>query len=194
MERNLRRFFFGLVLIVLIYSGFFTYFCMAKPVESNNSIEQVETKTVKGNSTFGNDKQNERKATAQNTVKPEVYLSKMIEFYQQIISILFFVIGVLLATSFSYVYFASKRQTEEMVREALKEEDFARKLDDIVTDRFIKSKNEGDVGDIFELLEGVEEKLSDVDERLGFLEEEITAQSYDDSSSEEIDEGIDGDN
>ncbi len=145
-------------MIILLYGSFLTYFCMAKPREPNNIAIAQEKTTGQNTSTA-------------KTVGPEVYLCEITAFYQQIITILFGVIGILLVLSFAYVYFTSKRQTEEMAREALKEQSFGIILDKKISDMFIESKNTGDISELFE-------ELEEIQERIKYLEEQINIKSY----------------
>jgi tRNA nucleotidyltransferase (CCA-adding enzyme) len=131
---------------------------MAKPCEPNNVVIEQEKTT-------------EKNTTTTKTVGPEVYLCEITAFYQQIITILFGVIGILLVLSFAYVYFTSKRQTEEMAREALKEQSFGIILNKKISDMFIESKNTGDISELFD-------ELEEIQERIKYLEEQINIQSY----------------
>ena len=85
------RFWLGLAVIIFFYGGFFVYFCIGKPGEPNNVVvEQVRTTIVDNIPSPDDDIQNTHKANVAQTASPEVYLCKMVEFYQQIITILFF--------------------------------------------------------------------------------------------------------
>lgn len=169
MKNNRLR--LGLALIIFLYGGFLTYFCLAKPSEPNNIAIEQEKTTGQNTSTA-------------KTVGPEFYLSEITTFYERVITILFGIIGVLLVFSFVYVHLTSKKQAEDMAREALDYESFRIVLAQKIDDRFTESKNTGDIGDIFE-------KQEELDKRIEFLEEQANIQGYElsDEGSGEVNDG-----
>ena len=112
------------------------------------------------------------------TVGPEFYLCEIIDFYKNIITTLHCVIGILLALSFAYVYFSSKRQAEEMACEALESESFKIILKEKIREKFAENLGESDIASIFEDFENI-------GERIAFLEDQINVHSYDEINNEE---------
>lgn len=165
MKKNRLKFWSYLVVGILLYGGFLTYFCMAKPCEPNNIVIEQEKTSGKNTSTAKN-------------VGPEFYLSEITNFYETVIIILSTVIFVILGLIFFYSMRISKNQAEEVVMEAMGKKTFDYRLKEMISERFIESKNKGDIAGI---LEGLEE----IDERIKFLEEQINIQSYDESGDEE---------
>lgn len=166
------------------------YFCKTKPCEPNNVViaqekktetveAGIETKTQNGEKAvdcqaLGKEKTEEQKTGVVKTVGPEFYLCEITAFYQQIITILFGVIAILLALSFAYVYFTSKKQAEEMARDALEEKSFNIILQNMIAkgaDEFIDRYS----------------GIPDLEARIEFLEEQINKQGYefDEDTSEE---------
>jgi len=151
-----------LVLIIFLYGSFMAYFCMANPDEQNN-IEIEKEKIT------------EKNASTSKTIGPEVYLCEITDFYEHIITILFGVIGILLALSFAYVYFTSKKQAEEMARDALEEKSFKIILQSMIAkgaDEFIDRYS----------------GIPELEQRIAFLEEQANIKGYelsDEDSSEE---------
>jgi hypothetical protein len=178
-------------LIAFAYIGFFTYFCVAKPNKPNNvvlekmiTIEESNAKTINDQTTKSNQSSEEitnKGVDTKTSIGPETYLCQITEFYQQIITILFGVIGVLLVVSFIYVHSISRSKADELAREALKEESFKIKLEKMVEDLFIKSKNEGDIAELCQ-----EQEL--INERVTFLENALNKQSDESGGSTGIKE------
>lgn len=164
MKKNKLRFWSYLVVIILLYGGFLTYFCMAKPCEPNNIAIEQEKTTGQNTSTA-------------KTVGPEFYLYEITNFYERIITILSIIIGLILGLNFLYIHRTSKKQAEDMAREALKEQSFGIILDKKIGDLFIESKNTGDISELFEALE-------EIQERTKYLEDQINIQGYGERSDE----------
>ncbi len=177
----------GLALIIVLYGGFMAYFCMAKPGEPNdvvieqgkttdsntvsaNTTDKVETKVQEEKTTVDNPTSSQDKTIGQNviaikTVSPEFYLCKITDFYETIIMILSTVIFIILVISFVYVHLTSKRQAEDMAREALEEASFRIILQNMIA----KSANE--------FVEGYS-GIPELEERVEFLEEQINNEGY----------------
>lgn len=185
MKNNKLRFWSYLVVVILLYGGFLTYFCMAKPSEPNNIVIEQEKTTEKTTNTA-------------KIVGPEFYLSEITSFYECVITILFGIIGILLVISFAYVYVVSKREAQEMVIEALSDRPFRRELDDLVKSGFLELKNKGDIPDILNELEKIEERITDDSEktnkRLELLENVMTKNSYNSPTDQSLKEKTNGDN
>lgn len=158
MKNNRQGLWLGMALIIFLYGSFLTYFCVAKPNEPNNVIiEQGKT------------------------VGPEFYLSEISDFYEIVIIILSTAIFVILGLVFFYSMRISEDQAKEIVMEAIEKKSFDNRLKKMIDERFIESKNKGDIAGI---LEGLEE----IDERIKFLEEQINIQSYGELGDEETGE------
>jgi hypothetical protein len=182
---SLKSFWLVASLIAFAYIVFFTYFCVAKPNKPNNivlekkiTIEESNAKTINDQTTKSHQSSEEitnKGVDTKTSIGPETYLCQITEFYQQIITILFGVIGILLVVGFIYVHTISKGQADELVREALKyelkDESFNIKLEKMIEGIFIKSKNEGDIADLCE-------EQETINERVKFLENAITKQNY----------------
>ncbi len=200
MKNNRKR--FGVALIILLYGGFMTYYCMGSPCESNNilieqekwpenvnELERIETNNEaemegrnvenKETSKLDSRKTDEQKESKATAVGP-VYLSEITTFYERVITILFGVIGFLLVFSFLYVHLTSKIQAEDMARDALKTESFGI----ILTNRIATGADE-----FIEMYSGIPE----LENRIEFLEEQVNSQSYE-LSDEDLGEVSDGDN
>lgn len=150
MKKDRQRLCLGIVLTILIYGTFLTYFCIAKPVEPNNIV-------------IGQDKTSGEDTSKVKLVTAEFYLREITAFYERIITILFGVLGFLLVFSFLYVHLTSRTKTEEMAIEALESKSFQIRLQHMIA----KGADE--------FIEGY---YSDLEERVNFLEEQINKQSY----------------
>ncbi len=185
MKNNRLR--FGLALIILLYGGFMTYYCVGNPCESNNIlIEQerlpenakdlecvetnnraeMESRNVENRETFEldsrkTDEQKESKATA---VGP-VYLSEITAFYERVITILSITIGIILVLSFAYVHLTSKIQAEDMASDALKTESFG---------IILKNRIATGADEFIEMYSGIPE----LEKRIEFLVNQANKQSY----------------
>ena len=173
MKNNILRFMknnrlrLGLALIIILYGGFLTYFCMAKPCEPNNIV--IEQEKTGGQNT-----------STEKTVGPEFYLSEITDFYEIVIIILSTVIFIILVISFVYVHLTSKIQAEDMARDALETKSFQIILKHLIAtgaDEFINRFSE----------------IPDLEKRIEFLEEQANIQGYE-LSEEDSDEVRDGNN
>lgn len=157
--------------ILLVFGCFMMYSCDHKPIipPNNNFVEnnhaQIhESKEPANNSRIDN--------------FPEFYLNQITSFYQQLITILLSVIGILLVVSFLYFNFTSRIQAADMAHEALQAEPFKIALKDAVNKRFTKFKNtDPDFGTILD-------KQSEFEERIIVLEKALYVKSYE--NAEEV--------
>ena len=152
MKNNKLRFWSYLVVGILLYGGFLTYFCMAKPCEPNNMLIEQEKTTGQNTSTAKN-------------FGPEFYLSEITNFYETVIIILSTVIFVILGLTFVYVHRSSKSQAEEMARDALETKSFEIILKNMIA--------EG-ADEFIEMYSGIPE----LEKRIEFLEEQANIQGY----------------
>jgi hypothetical protein len=135
------------------------YFCIAKPCEPNNVVIEQEKATENNTGTA-------------KTVGPEFYLCEITTFYERVITILSIIIGLILGLNFLYIHHTSRKQAEDMARDALKDESFRISLDDLIKKRFTEARDQGPISEIFEVLD-------ELDGRIRFLEKAITEKSYD---------------
>ena len=174
MINNRLKFWIYFILIIFLYGAFLTYFCVAKPSEPNNIvIEQQKTA--------------EQDTGTAKTVGPEFYLCEITTFYERVIIILSIIIGLILGLNFLYIHSTSKKQADDMAREALKEESFLIIFDKLIYKQFIKARDEGVISEIFETLD-------ENDERIKFLENAITEKSYNSLKETSLEEKTDGNN
>lgn len=185
---------FGLFLstIVFLYIALMAYFCYARPNEPNiiierkfeiektstpkaperqESVEAQEYKNTVNDLTANQYKIVEDKTTPTTSIGVDVYLCEITSFYERVITILSVIIGLILGLNFLYIHVTSKKQAEEMAREALKDESFEIKLEKVIETCFTKSIREGDIADFGK-------ELEDIDGRLEFLEKAITKTSF----------------
>lgn len=176
MASNLKKksdFFFRAMfcLIVLIYGGFIAY--ASQTVPQLQAVPQVQ---VQKNSVVdaSPSQKNVIKAFFNNTDPSfeEFYLSQITSFYQQIITLLSVIIGIILIISFLYLHFTSRMKAEEMAHNALEAKSFQIILGTSIDKKFVELKNEG--GDISDLYE----KVRDLEERAAFLEKQLNEKSY----------------
>lgn len=170
--KNRLRFWLYLVLIILLYGSFLTYFCMAKPFEPNNIVIEQEKTTGQDTSTV-------------KTFGPEFYLSEITSFYERIITILSIIIFLILGLNFLYIHRSSRSQSEEMAVEAIESKSFQIRLKNMMAKEANEFANE--FIDIYA-------KIPELEERIEFLEEQANIQGYelsDESSDEVNDEGSD---
>ena len=165
MKKNRQRLWLGMVLIILLYGTFLTYFCIAKPAEPNNIVIEQDKTTGENTSTA-------------KIVGPEFYLSEITAFYERIITILFGVLGFLLVFSFLYVHLTSRRQAEEMARDALETKSFQ-----IILKNMIVTRAE----EFIEMYSGIPE----LQKRIEFLGEQVNVEGYElsDEGSGEVNDG-----
>jgi len=163
MKNNRLR--LGIALIIILYGGFLTYFCMAKPCEPNNIVIEQEK-------TIG---QNTGKA---RIVGSEFYLYEITNFYKLIITLLFGVIAFLLVFSFIYVHLTSKIQAEDMASEALNTKSFQTNLENTINQKFAGLKNEDEFAEMYSA-------VPDLQNRLSFLEQQASLRSYEELGDEE---------
>lgn len=168
MEKYSKRLWLSMAVIIFLGISFLTYFCVAKSNEPNSVVIEQKTNTTK-------------------TIGPEVYLCEITDFYETLIIILSTMIFVILGLVFFYSMRISRSQAEEIVMETIEKKSFDGRLKIMIDERFIESKNKGDIAGI---LEGLEE----MDERINLLEEWINIQSYGKLSDKEKDEAANGDN
>ncbi len=178
--RSKMRLSLGIGVIIFLFGVFFTYFCMAKPCKPNNleiekkriakSIDCTDWRKPRCNA-------GEKGESEEGSVRPEFYLSEITDFYEIVIIILSTSIFIILGLVFFYSMRISKSQADEMVMEAIRKKTFDDRLSNMIDERFIESKNKGDIADILEDLVGF-------GERLEFLEEQSTIKSYEDPSDE----------
>ena len=158
-------------LIVLIYGGFIAY--ASQTVPQLQAVPQVQ---VQKNSVVdaSPSQKNVIKAFFNNTDPSfeEFYLSQITSFYQQIITLLSVIIGIILIISFLYLHFTSRMKAEEMAHNALEAKSFQIILGTSIDKKFVELKNEG--GDISDLYE----KVRDLEERAAFLEKQLNEKSY----------------
>ncbi len=86
---------------------------------------------------------------------------------------------LILGSIFFFTLKFSQHEIQDNIYNVVDGQSFSRHLDNKINDHFIDMKNEGEVSDI---LSGMEEMA----ERVGFLEEQLTIQSY--SEDENLDE------
>jgi len=192
---NKAKFWASLISIVILYGAFLSYVAVASPKEPNDII--IEQKTAKeciiasdtktttpqkaDGSTLNNYSLNnivkEEKIDKKN-IGPEVYLCEITNFYERVITILSILIGVILGVNFLYLHSTSKRQAEDLAREALKEDAFAIKLDKLIKEHFATEKKEGDIAEFLQGVEEITQKTEEFDKRLEFIEKAITDNSY----------------
>ena len=184
MKNNILRFMknnrlrIWIALIIILYGGFLTYFCMANPGEPNDTvIEQKEDAIVENTPVSGEENPTGPKAGTAKTVGP-VYLSEITAFYERIITLLFGAIGFLLVFSFLYVHLTSKTQAEDMASDALKTESFGITL---------KNRIATGADEFIDRYSGIPE----LEERIEFLEEQVNIQGYElsDEGSDEVSNG-----
>ena len=110
----------------------------------------------------------------------DFYLNNIVGYYNNLITMLFSIIAIILAVSFLYVYSSSRRRTEVEAREALKEESFRIILKDKIAVGVNNHFNDNFITDILREVEllfnykGAEEINSQIDvlfERIEVLEE-----------------------
>jgi len=201
MNNNRLKFWLYLAVVILLYSGFLTYFCMARPSEPNNIIieqekisqpvdtietseEESSTQIEDVNKTIDDLPWYDKKVNKQNinqskSVGP-VYLSEITAFYERIITILSIIIGLILGLNFLYLHHTSRNQAEDMARDSLKTESFQIILKNRIAtgaDEFINRYS----------------KIPDLEKRIEFLEEQLNIQGYE-LSDEVEDEVNDGNN
>ena len=168
----------GLSLIIISYGGFFTYFCMAKPCEPNDTvIEQKEDAILENTPVSGEENPTVPKGGMAKTVGP-VYLSEITAFYERVIAILFGTIGILLVLSFGYIHLTSKKQAEDIAGEALETKSFQITLKHLIAtgaDEFINRYSE----------------MPNLEKRIEFLEEQANIKGYElsDDPSNEVNDG-----
>lgn len=169
MKNNKLRFWSYLVVIILLYGGFLTYFCMAKPSEPNNIVIEQEKTTGQDTSTV-------------KTVGPEFYLSEITTFYERVITILSIIIFLILGLNFLYIHRSSRSQSEEMAVEALESKSFQIRLKNMLAKEANVFANE--FIDMYD-------KIPELEERIEFLEEQANIQGYElsDEGSDEVSDG-----
>ena len=165
--KNRLRFWLYLVLIILLYGSFLTYFCMAKPYEPNNIVIKQEKTTGQDTSTV-------------KTLGPEFYLSEITSFYERVITILSIIIFLILGLNFLYIHHSSRSQSEEMAVEALESKSFQIRLKHTI------AKEANEFIDMYA-------KIPELEKRIEFLEETLNIQDYE-LSNEDSGEVSDGNN
>lgn len=134
---------FCLALSIIIYGSFMFYFCTTNPTKAANIIYAAENEILKNKGPVSQsvvsekdggrpdksqlaDKMDENYSENSDRYRCflEFYIGQSVSFYQQIITILLAVIGILLVISFMYLRFTSKQQAEEMASEALNTKSF----------------------------------------------------------------------
>lgn len=181
-KRFLRlAFWVALVAIILVYSGFISYYCMAKPGDPNSSVVKLSKTTQKTNPIKspnphvnkilkngippGKTVKPEQYQNTPKTVSSDVYLCEMTDFYELMITLLLSVIGIILVVSFLYIHRTSRLQAEEMAALALESKSFKIILNNMIAkgaDEFI------------EMYSGI----PNLEKRVDFLEVLINKQGY----------------
>ncbi len=185
--KNKLRFWIYLILIIALYGGFMAYFCIAEPCEPNdviiekeknaetikeeNKTETQKSKDIAGYQAVDKNKTNEQEVEAVKQVGPEVYLCEITAFYERVITILSIIIFLILGLNFLYIHRSSRSQSEEMARDALKDESFSIIMGKMINERFAEARDKGEISEIHEVLD-------ELDARIGFLEKAITEKSY----------------
>ncbi|MFA5093482.1 MAG: hypothetical protein WC543_06060 [Candidatus Omnitrophota bacterium] len=149
---------------------------------SNQTVKQA---TVVGEETDKITKsQLPEKSNERNSENPdryrcflEFYIGQMVNFYQQIITILLGVIGVLLVISFMYLRFTSRQQAEDMANEALNSKSFQVTLKDMVKKEFAEAKKSDEFTQMYE-------QIPSLAERVDVLEKIVNTKADDEVSEE----------
>ena len=176
---------FWLVFFVFVLSGSFfsVYFCIAKPCEPNDIVIEKQENSIAINYPPSNEaNSNEPKTGITKIVGSETYLCEITSFYERVITILSIIIFVILGLTIYFSLKVSKNQIEEVVYGLVDTYKFNDKINTTINDRFVELKDEGEISDI---LSGLE----DIADRVVFLEEQGSIQSYeniDDKSSDEV--------
>ncbi len=144
---------------------------------SNQDSKQsavVEEKTDKTTVSLVLNKENEAiiKNMERRNSFLEFYIGQIISFYQQVITYLLGVIGVLLVISFMYIRFTSKQQTEEMANEALNSKSFQIILQNLVKKEYAEALKSGDFVEM-------SSKIPDLADRVTELEKIMNAKDDD---------------
>lgn len=154
----------ALLSILLIIGCFIMYSCQTKPEilsTKNFKIESSPTSSdVKCPVSVNSDPSFE-----------QFYLSQVTSFYQQIITLLLGLIGVILVISFLYLHFTSNIKAEEMAHNALESSSFQIRMQQVVDKKFAELKSSGDFADLFD-------KVANLEERTEFLEKQTNEKSY----------------
>jgi hypothetical protein len=152
----------GLSVIIVFYVTFLTCFCIAKTREQNDTTVKLRDPSMVKNTMLSKDEgmieQNQNSIT---TIGP-VYLNEITDFYELVITILFGIIGVLLAGSFIYVHSTSKMQAQKLAIEALESKPFEIRIQSILeasANEFIEEYSQ--IPDLKSRIEWIEEKVNE---------------------------------
>lgn len=150
-----------LFVIVLSYSCFMGYACKSQPQIPTSPAAVTELSP----------KSSEQISDPSGVSTLEIYINQITSFYQQLITFLLGIIGVLLGVNFIYLHTTSKIKAEEMAHEAMETKSFGYRLKVVVDEKLNELKSSGDFADIFD-------KVDDFQERIEYLEGELTRKSY----------------
>lgn len=107
----------------------------------------------------------------------QFFISEITDFYEFIITLLLGIIAAILAVSFIYLSSTSKLQAQEMATDALESKPFAIVLDNKISERMNRLKNEDEISVILA-------KIPKLEDRIRFIEIILNERNDDDDDNE----------